>query len=324
MPDAPVVNDVQTYFPVALAMLEPGTVVPCELWLRHDDHHDPVLYRSRNLPFTREHRDRLISSGVETVWVPFSDSGSWTVYLEGRLRERVSNSGVPVEERAEILITTSRSIMKEVLADPRESRARERVGVVADTICDFMRLPSAVAATVRLMEHDYYTYTHSLHVAVYSVALARAAGIDADDVLADIGRGALMHDCGKCKLLPSLINKPGRFTQSEWEAMKQHPEFGLEVLDETGWSSDLVYDVVRCHHERVDGSGYPQGLVGRSIPEAARVAAICDAFDAMTTDRPYQRARRGLHALRILRFDERDRYDQQLTELFIRVLVNPG
>jgi HD-GYP domain-containing protein (c-di-GMP phosphodiesterase class II) len=106
--------------------------------------------------------------------------------------------------------------------------------------------------------------------------------------------------------------------------MKNHPEYGLEILVETQWKNSLVHEVVYAHHERMDGSGYPRGLVGKAAHEAARITAICDAFDAMTTDRPYQRARKGLQALRILRFDEKDRYDQQLTELFIRVLANPG
>jgi HD-GYP domain-containing protein (c-di-GMP phosphodiesterase class II) len=311
----------QTYFPVALSLLEPGSVVPCEIWLKHDERREPVLYRSRQLPFTVEHRERLTTAGVETVWVPFADADTWTRYLEERLHQRVCDPTIPVESRAEVLISTSRSIMRDVLTEPRAAGTRERVGTVADSICDFLREPSAVAATVRMMEHDYYTYTHSLHVAVYSVALARAAGIDAPDVLGEIGRGGLMHDCGKCMLAATLINKPGRFTGPEWEQMRNHPVFGLQILHETAWPASVVHDVVHCHHERMDGSGYPQGLAGRLIPEGARITAICDAFDAMTTDRAYQRAKKGREALRIIRVDDRQKYDQTFAEVFIRMLL---
>lgn len=311
----------QTYFPVALNLLEPGSVVPCELWLRHDEHHDPVLYRSRHLPFSAGHRDRLSAAGVQTVWVPFTDADTWTHYLEDRLHQRVCDPSIPVASRAEVLIRTSRSIMHDVLAEPRAKGTRARVGTVADSICDFLREPSAVAATVRMMEHDYYTYTHSLHVAVYSVALARAAGIDAPDVLGEIGRGGLMHDCGKCMLAASLINKPGRFSESEWEQMRSHPIYGLQILRETEWPASVVHDVVHSHHERMNGAGYPQGLAGRLIPEAARITAICDAYDAMTTDRAYQRAKKGREALRIIRVDDSQKYDQSLAETFIRMLL---
>ena len=323
LPDA-TTTELHTFFPVALAMLEMGSVIPCEIWLRHEEGRDPVLYRGRDLPFTAVHRQRLTDSGVETVYVPFGDAERWAVYMESRLHGRVMDEAAPVEARADLLITTSRSIMKDVLADPSRPETVQRIGALADTICDFMRTPSAVAATVRLMEHDYYTYTHCVHVAVYSVALARAAGIDAPDVLAGIGRGGLMHDCGKCKLPAALINKPGRFTPDEFELMRQHPSFGLQILKETAWPEGLVHDVVHCHHERIDGSGYPRGLVGRTIPEAARIAAICDAFDAMTTDRAYQRARRGQQALRIIHVEERDHYDQRLAEKFIRMLLTPS
>lgn len=313
--------EVRTYFPVALAMIEINSIVPCELWLKHSGEKEPVLYRSGNLPFTREHKGRLLASGVETVLIPFDHANLWTTYLERRLRERINDPGVPLADRAEVLINTSKAIMKDVLADPRAPETKERVGNLADSICDLMRVPSALETTVRLMEHDYYTYTHCLHVAIYSIALARQAGIDDEQVLSSCGRGGLMHDCGKCKLPASLINKPGRFSESEWELMKKHPDYGMEVLGQTSWSDPLVEMIVHSHHERLDGSGYPQGLAGRSVPEAARITAIADAFDAMTTDRAYQRARRGIQAMKIIHVDEKNRYDSRLTEIFIKMML---
>ena len=309
-----------TYFRIALATLAPGSVVPCELWLRHGDG-EPVLYRARHLDFTAEHRARLTASGVQTLFVPFSDSASWTAYLEARLHERVSDPGVPAAQRVEVLLEASRPILREILADPRRPGAAARVGNVADAICELMRGPETVAAAVRLMEHDYYTYTHSLHVAIFAVALARACGIDAPDVLASIGRGALMHDCGKVKLPAHVINKPGRLDREEWELMMTHPTHGRDILREAGWNDPVASEVCHCHHERLDGTGYPRGLVGRAIPEAARIAAICDAYDAMTSDRSYKRAMRGAVALACLRRDERTGYDQAILEQFIPLLA---
>ncbi len=313
--------ELRTFFPIALAMLEPGAVIPGELWLRHRSDQEPVLSRTRDLQFTHDHRVRLLDAGCETLLVPFSDSSRWTGYLESRLRERILDSGRPMEARAEVLVTTARSIMKEVLSSPDAPETRERVGNLADSICDLMRQPSALATTVRLMEHDYYTYTHSLHVSIYSVALARELGIEDVGTLAEVARGTLMHDCGKCKVPLALINKAGRFTLDEWETMKRHPSFGVQVMQETGWPAGPCEEIVRSHHERMDGSGYPDGLVGRGIPLAARITAICDAFDAMTTDRAYQRARRGIQALRVIRVDDRQRYDQALVEKFIRLMA---
>lgn len=310
----------QTFFKVALALLAPGSVVPCELWLRHGAG-EPVLYRARHLDFTSAHRARLAASGVQTLYVPFSDSGAWTAYVEERLHARVTDPDTPIAQRVEVLLEASRPVLREVLEDPRQPHAAVRVGRVADAVCELMRGPETIATAVRLMEHDYYTYTHSLHVAIFAVALARARGLDAPEVLSSIGRGALMHDCGKVGLPARIINKPGRLDRDEWEQMMTHPTRGREILCETGWDDAVALDVCSCHHERLDGTGYPRGLLGKAIPEAARIGAICDAYDAMTSDRSYKRAMRGADALSSLRREERTGYDQEILETFIRLLA---
>ncbi|MBP7147789.1 MAG: HD-GYP domain-containing protein [Acidobacteria bacterium] len=312
----------QTLFPVALASLEPGSIVPCDLWLRHGEG-EALLYRSRQLPFTLEHRERLMGMNVETVWVAFEDAALWSQYTEERLRRRVSDPDVPLNDRAKILVEASRPIMKDVLTNPREPHTESRVTNLAGSVCELIRGPEAFAATVRLMEHDYYTYTHSLHVAIYSVALAGAVGVDDADVLMGIGRGTLMHDCGKVALPAYLLNKPGRLDEGEWDLMRTHPLRGVEVLEETGWQDRVVYDICLNHHERMNGSGYPRSVQGDEIPVAARITAIADAYDAMTTDRAYHRAMRGSEALWIIRRQCADHYDQELVERFIRSLIVP-
>lgn len=301
-------------------MLNPGELLPCDIWLRAEGG-SPVLYRHKNLPFTADHFERLRNSGVETLWIAFDDAAGWNQYTENHLRARVNDPSIPVEQRVEILIQASRPIMKAILDNPRAPGTRERVGRVADAVCDLVRGPEAVAATVRLMEHDYYTYTHSLQVAIFSVALARSSGFEDPVTLASIGRGSLMHDCGKCTLPAFLLNKRGRLDNEEWELMMTHPGRGVEVLAETEWTDPVVFEITLNHHERGDGSGYPRRLTAKSIPRVAKVVAIADAFDAMTSDRAYQRAMRGVEALHIIHKSESLRYDQNLVETFIRLLL---
>lgn len=309
-----------TFFSVPVSMLETGTLLPCEIWVRGPAG-TPVLYRGASTPFSSEHRRRLLDSGVETVLVSFSDAEIWNRHIERGLRERINDQTLPIESRAQLLMEAARPLLMEVLDNPRDSAAHERVVGLADSVCDLLRQPAAMQATVRLMEHDYYTYTHSLHVAIYSVALARACGIDAADVLSSISAGALMHDCGKCMLPHYLINKPGKLAAPEWDLMRQHPAHGVAVLTDVGWDDAVVIDICGAHHERIDGSGYPRGLSGKAVPEVARLTAIADAYDAMTTDRAYQKARRGFDALKVLRQAGRRSYDQSLIETFIRLLL---
>lgn len=311
-----------TFFPVALAMLEPGEVLPCEIWIRHEGG-QPVLYRSANLPFTAEHRQRLLDAGVEHVYVSFAEAEAWNRYLEQRLQDRISDPRTPLVERTRILIDTAAPLMREVLENPAAPGVRERVGHLADAIVHLIDGPEAFATAIQLMEHDYYTYTHCTHVSIYLVALARECGVDAPDVLASLGRAGLMHDCGKCRVPRELINKPGKFTPAEWEQMKRHPVEGARILEEAGWQDDVVREICLRHHERMDGTGYPDGLVGRELGRFTRMAAIVDAFDAMTTDRSYQKGMTGFEALRIIHGRGKDEYDQELVRVFLGLMVRP-
>ncbi len=113
----------------------------------------------------------------------------------------------------------------------------------------------------------------------------------------DLEFGALLHDVGKLRVPNEIINKPGRLTDDEWAIVRRHPVFGQEMLDRVGGALADAGVVVRAHHERWDGTGYPDGLVGDAIPIAARIVTVCDSFSAMTTHRSYSRARSTDEAL---------------------------
>ena len=117
--------------------------------------------------------------------------------------------------------------------------------------------------------------------------------------LAHLGLGLLMHDIGKLAVPERVLSKPGRLTEAEWELVRRHPEDGVALLSNT--VSPLVVDVVRSHHERWDGSGYPRGRAGEDISQLARIAAVADVYDALTTERPYAPARPPHDAMRVIR-----------------------
>ncbi|RMG48914.1 MAG: HD domain-containing protein [Acidobacteria bacterium] len=311
----------RTFFPVSLELLEVGQLLPCDIWLKHGDA-EPVLYRASRLPFEAEHKRRLIESGVQSVWISFGDAESWNDHLARQLRTRVRDPSIPLPERMRIMVHSARDLMRTIVENPRAPGVKDQVDAVSESIAELIDGPEALAAAVRLMEHDYYTYTHSLHVAIYATSLARDIGISDTDDLRSIGRGALMHDCGKCGLPASLLNKAGTLTREEWELIKTHPVRGVEVLTESGWTDSLAIEICQAHHERLDGSGYPQGRTAPSIPPEVRIVSISDAFDAMTTDRSYQKARTGAEALRVLHVEGAQKYDQKLLQRFVRLMLD--
>jgi len=144
----------------------------------------------------------------------------------------------------------------------------------------------AIAAALDLREHE--TGLHSKRVAAHTLILARRDYSD-PAILREIYWGSLLHDIGKIGVPDAILLKPGRLTEVEWKTMRQHPEYGSRILAKVPYFS-LAGEIVLCHEERYDGTGYPRGLKGDAIPLPARLFAVVDAFDAMTFDRPYRQA----------------------------------
>jgi len=173
-----------------------------------------------------------------------------------------------------------------------------------------------------LMAADYYTFTHSINVCVFTVALAHKAGVDRADI-GDLATGALLHDLGKSQVPRDLITRVGPLTPEEMATMRSHVEWGEQIVAAHGNVGALGMFSVSQHHEKLDGGGYPRQLGARDIHLFGRITAVADCFDAMTTNRSYQRALTAYDALLRMRGEMRDQYDQDLLEQFIRVLRAP-
>ncbi|MTD25605.1 HD-GYP domain-containing protein [Erwinia sorbitola] len=160
------------------------------------------------------------------------------------------------------------------------------VPLVNDIAGSLNRHPAAILSVVRLKSHDDYTYLHSVAVCALMLSLAAQLGLD-EEQTKRAGMAGLLHDVGKAAIPLTILNKPGKLTDEEFEIMKHHPVAGAEILRLSGANEDLQ-DVALHHHEKVNGSGYPDGLRASGISLLARMAAICDVYDAVTSDRPYK------------------------------------
>lgn len=164
---------------------------------------------------------------------------------------------------------------------------------------------------------DKETEGHTLRVCEKTLLLARAAGLD-DEAQLHIKRGSLLHDVGKLGIPDAILLKPAQLTQAEWEIMKRHPVYAYD------WLSPIEYlhpalDIPYCHHERWDGTGYPRGLKGTEIPIAARLFAMVDVWDALTSDRPYRRAMQPAEAKEYIRKQSGSHFDPDAIEIFFKV-----
>jgi HD-GYP domain-containing protein (c-di-GMP phosphodiesterase class II) len=217
-------------------------------------------------------------------------------------RAAAAGAATPADEaqtQAAQLIARSKAAVAAVFDEARSGNMSSCAGVLAlvdEIAASVLRNQDALLQLVRLRTIDDYTYIHSIAVCAMMVALAKQLGLDEARVR-DCGLAGLFHDLGKMDIPPQILHKPARLTPAEFDIVKRHPEFGHRVLAGIGDLPPLVLDVCLHHHEKIDGSGYPERLRGAEISLYARMAAVCDVYDAVTSYRPYKAAWTPLEAL---------------------------
>jgi len=200
-----------------------------------------------------------------------------------------------------------------------EQKVREQTEVIRTVMGEInLAYEHTLAALIRALDaREKEVGSHSERVMAYASLLAEASGIDelGRSVLA---KGALLHDIGKIGVSDNILLKPAKLDAAEWEIMRQHPAVGYEILTGIRYFAGAA-DLVLSHHERYDGAGYPNGLRGEAIPISARIFALVDTLDAMTSDRPYRKALSFQAVLdEVIRCSGRQ-FDPKLVEVFLRI-----
>lgn len=202
---------------------------------------------------------------------------------------------------------------------------RKNILLVKDISSSISKNLPALVWLTRIKHEDQYTAEHCINVCILAMGLGAALGWD-QKMVAQVGVAGLLHDLGKIDIDSAVLNKPGKLTEEEFEIMKTHPMKGFARLKDEPDLPQRVLDGILQHHERPDGKGYPKGLNHLQIDEMARVVAIVDAYDAITSDRVYQNARSHHDAMSILWAMRGKQFDHTMVERFIQFLgwVTPG
>lgn len=307
----------------------------CGSWMEHPFWRTGfVLTDSKDLVTIR-------ASAIKEVWI---DCDKGKDVAEGEKAVSEAESEAQVEAELQQVMETTREVAPSTTADELERAAKicfqskramismfeeARMGKAVDTggarklveeINDsVVRNPGALISLARLKSADDYTYMHSVAVCAMMVALSKQLGLT-EEQTRSAGLAGLMHDLGKAMMPMEVLNKPGKLTDAEFAIIKSHPEEGYKLLLTGDDVDPMVLDVCLHHHEKTDGSGYPKGLKADEISLFAKMGAVCDVYDAITSNRPYKVGWDPAESLRKMAEWANGHFDGKVFQAFVKSL----
>ena len=306
------------YEPVPARVLTDIADLPCDLYIWRGPR--PVLYASKGGDLRRvlTRAQRGMSFLVREI-----DSDLLRAAMAQSLPAIMANPRVAPAERSK----TAYSIAAKVLA-PIFSRdgGLDRDGLLMthqaiDAITShLLQDEEMIWAMVATLQKHMATHTHSLNTAVYGIVLARSAKIGSAEAIQDVARGGLLHDIGKTRVAKPILDKPAPLDSAEWQEMRTHVKAGYDMIVRALGYPPSYAHIIAEHHERCDGSGYPDGRGMAGIALDSQLVGIVDAFDALTSRRPYRNAVSPFEALRIMRVTMRGQFSDELLREFIQLL----
>jgi len=310
------------YLPIYLESLRIDSVLNFDLYIKIN--RDMILYRSSDLPFTEKTLQKLVENNVSRLFVNSKSKSKYQKYIEQNLDKILDDKNIPQIKKAGILYETSKTLMKDVLGNPSYGENIQRSQkMVGNTVGYILKGQAAFHNLIKISSFDYYTYTHSVNVCTFAIALAQQLGRFTEENLYELGIGALLHDIGKSKISERILNKQTALSTTEFELMKKHPKWGVEILTETDIITAASYYPVLQHHERGSMNGYPNGIGLDDMHDFSKIVAIVDSFDAITTERVYQGALDTFPALKKM-FKLKGDYDPDMLVAFANLMGPEG
>ncbi len=301
----------------------------CGSWMDHP------FWRTRFVLESSEDLRQIQTCGIQELWIDVQKgldvAGPTKQEAEAQIDATLHTIVKPQEspphvtmaeeiERAAKICARSKAAVVSMFQEVRMGNAidHEAAGVLVEEISSsVMRNPGALISLARLRSADDYTYMHSVAVCALMVALARQLSLD-EQAIREAGMAGLLHDLGKAVMPMEVLNKPGKLTDEEFRIMKSHPVEGHRMLVEGGSVSDITLDVCLHHHEKVDGSGYPHGLKDTAISLYAKMGAVCDVYDAITSNRPYKSGWDPAESIRKMTEWSAGHFDARIFQAFVK------
>lgn len=265
-------------------------------------------------------RSTLAKQNTQELFIKAEDRDTYMDYMEKHLSSITKDSSVPLREKSKTLYTSASKVLEKIFDKPESKENVHKVkNLVGNTIDIVLSDERSIRSLIEVSSYDYYTYTHSVDVAVYSVGFGHHMNFSMED-LKKLGYAAMMHDIGKSKIPSEVINKNGRLSDQEFEMIKRHPDYGHDIMSTLGEEDPAILSGIRHHHEKHDGTGYPDNLKGKDIPLFAQIISISDVFSALSTKRSYKDAYSSFNALKLMKDEMAGNFEPKFLLSFIQFM----
>lgn len=309
------------YFrPITVESIDPAYFPEVALFVKNNGNY--ILYKNHDRKFTELDRARLQRTNSDFLYVRAGDMDLITEYLEDNLHSLLARNDISSSNKGIILYQTAANYVTEVLDSPEKLANLARCRSLIRHLMKYVaNSEDTLKAFQAIIANNYYIFVHSVQVAALTMlAHDKLFDLNTDEMI-DVGVGALLHDFGMIFISSDILEKPDALSDMEYHKVKQHTQKGYDFLKGIGVFNDVSLTIVRYHHERYDGNGYPTGLKGDNIPRSAQLAALCNTYCAMTTERPYRKALSHADAIRVMQDESAGAFNVELFERF-EVIMN--
>jgi HD-GYP domain-containing protein (c-di-GMP phosphodiesterase class II) len=279
-----------------------------------------VLFCGKRLNLTQKLTKKIQK---KALYVDQRDASFFQSYMEENIGSILKDTSKPIVEKSQAVFTVSSNLVQDLLNEPKAASINKMKSLVDDQMGFVMSNPGAVQSLMSITEHDYYTYTHSVNVAIYLVGLGEQMKLTSEEIHM-LSLGGMLHDLGKAKISLEIINSTGKLTDEEFDEMQKHPDYGVELLEKIDKISKVpkkCFFAISDHHERFCGGGYPKGCAGEDIHLFGRMTKVCDVFDALSTKRSYKDAMTSFDSLKLMKEKMIHEFDPNVFDEFLRLMV---
>ena len=294
-------EDLAQYVPVDIAAIQPESAASFSIFIRARKGY--ALFRDSGAGFDHEALAQLSGAGVDTVYIKSGDQELLDQYLMESLQAALDDSAAPTHKKVKTIGMASAAMAREILRRPTAPQIDRARPLIESTVNEILAVPEVVYELLLNTDTNFSLHSHMVNSSIFTLALS-----------------GFLHDIGKSQLPEQLLDNTGELSTSEWALMRQHSLLGYNILSGMAGMPAVVAEAARGHHERMDGQGYPDGLIGDEIPFAARLAAVMDVFNALTTDTPFRKRKTSFEALTAMRDDMKGQFDVEMLKALIHSL----